>query len=118
MGRIRIKRIYDEPEASDGFRVLVDRVWPRGMTKERAALHLWMKSIAPSDELRRWYGHDPRRWDKFRTRYRSELRGHGPELRELRARASKGGVTLLYSARNTDRNQAVVLKELLSETMR
>ncbi len=118
MARIQVKRIYDQPAKSDGFRVLVDRIWPRGISKERAALDLWMKTIAPSTDLRRWFGHDPKRWSEFRARYRKELRDHTTELSELRAHARKGTVTLLFGARDTDHNEAVVLKEVLSRSKR
>ena len=115
MGRIQIKRVYETPDASDGFRVLVDRLWPRGVAKERAALDLWMKDIAPSTELRRWFGHDPERWTEFQTRYRAELKEHETDLAELRSRARKGTVTLLFGARDTEHNEAVVLKNVLTK---
>jgi uncharacterized protein YeaO (DUF488 family) len=113
MGRFQIKRVYEAPEASDGFRVLVDRLWPRGMAKERAALNLWMKDIAPSTELRRWFGHDPKRWKKFQTRYRAELKEHDTDLAQLRSQARKGTVTLLFGARDIEHNEAVVLRNVL-----
>jgi uncharacterized protein YeaO (DUF488 family) len=113
MGDIRIKRIYDPPARSDGFRVLVDRVWPRGVSKDSAELDLWMKEVAPSTELRKWFGHDPARWDTFRTRYRAELRDHAEELRTLRSHAAQGSVTLLFGAKDVEHNQAVVLREVL-----
>lgn len=113
MGRVQIKRIYEPAARSDGFRVLVDRLWPRGISKERAAIDRWMKEVAPSSELRRWFGHDPKRWDRFQERYRAELREHGPELAELRSCARKGTVTLLFAARDVEHNEAVVLKEAL-----
>jgi uncharacterized protein YeaO (DUF488 family) len=113
MGRIQVKRVYDVPDASDGFRVLVDRLWPRGVAKQRAALDLWMKDVAPSTELRRWFGHDPKRWKEFQTRYRAELKQHDAELAELRSRARKGTVTLLFAARDVEHNEAVVLKKVL-----
>lgn len=116
MARIEIKRIYDPPARTDGFRVLVDRVWPRGVTKETAALDKWMKTVAPSAELRKWFNHDPDRWDDFRKRYRAELRQHNAELDELRAEAEKHRVTLLFGARDVEHNQAVVLKELLTRS--
>jgi uncharacterized protein YeaO (DUF488 family) len=113
MGRFQIKRVYEAPEASDGFRVLVDRLWPRGMAKERAALNLWMKDIAPSTELRRWFGHDPKRWKEFETRYRAELKEHDTDLAQLRSQARKGTVTLLFGARDIEHNEAVVLRNVL-----
>jgi uncharacterized protein YeaO (DUF488 family) len=110
---VQIKRIYDAPARSDGLRVLVDRVWPRGITKEAAALDFWIKEIAPSTELRKWFNHDPQRWTDFRLRYRRELRKHAKELQELKAQAAKRRVTLLFGARDTEHNQAVVLREAL-----
>ena len=117
MGRLQVKRIYEPPARTDGFRVLVDRLWPRGIAKQRAALDLWMKSIAPSPELRRWFGHDPKRWKQFKARYRVELRNHTAELAELRSRASKGNVTLLYAARDVEHNEAVILKDVLEKNV-
>ena len=113
MSEIRLKRIYEPPARSDGFRVLVDRVWPRGITKEAAALDLWMKDLAPSTQLRKWFNHDPARWDDFRKRYRAELQEHTAELDELKAHAAKRRLTLLFGARDTEHNQAVVLKDVL-----
>jgi uncharacterized protein YeaO (DUF488 family) len=110
---IAIKRIYDAPEKADGFRVLVDRVWPRGVSKEKAAVDLWMKEIGPSTQLRKWFGHDPARWDEFRARYRDELAAKRDLLDELRAHAEKGRLTLVYSARDEAHNQAVVILEVL-----
>ena len=110
---VRIKRIYEAPARTDGLRVLVDRVWPRGITKKAAALDLWVKEVAPSTELRKWFNHDPQRWMDFRLRYRRELRKHRKELEELRAQAAKRRVTLLFGARDTEHNQAVVLREAL-----
>ena len=110
---IAIKRVYDAPEKSDGFRVLVDRVWPRGVSKAKAAVDLWMKEIGPSTGLRKWFGHKPERWDEFRKRYREELKDKGDLLDELRARAGKGRLTLVYSARDEAHNQAVVIREAL-----
>jgi uncharacterized protein YeaO (DUF488 family) len=111
--RIVIKRVYDAPAKADGFRVLVDRVWPRGVGKEKAAVDLWMKEIAPSTGLRKWFGHRPERWDEFRKRYREELKGKGDLLDELRAHAAKSRLTLVYSAKDEAHNQAVVIREVL-----
>ena len=111
--RIQVKRVYDPPAKSDGFRVLVDRVWPRGVSKSAAAVDLWMKEIAPSAELRIWFGHDPEKWTEFRKRYRAELRDRKAELAELRAHARRGHLTLVFGARDTEHNQAVVLQEAL-----
>lgn len=115
---IRIKRIYDDPSPGDGFRVLVDRIWPRGITKEQAALDVWMRDLAPSTELRKWFGHDPQRWPAFRERYRKELARHAAELRALRERALRERVTLLFGAKDPEHNQAVVLAELIGEAHR
>ncbi len=112
---VRIKRVYDEPEAGDGARILVDRLWPRGLTKEKAALADWMKEVAPSAGLRKWFGHKPERWEEFTKRYREELRGN-PAVDALRRRAASGTVTLLYGAHDRDHNQAVVLAGFLAHT--
>ena len=106
--------IYDDPEAEDGDRVLVDRIRPRGCTKEQAELDEWMKNIAPSTELRQWFGHKPDRWAQFKERYLMELKTN-PAVNDLRERAATRTVTLLYGARDRKLNQAVVLAELLSE---
>jgi len=110
---VTIKRIYQEPEPADGRRILVDRLWPRGLSKERARVESWLKEIAPSDELRRWFGHDPARWQEFAARYRDELARQRPLLDELRSLAAREKITLLYAAKDEERNNAVVLKELL-----
>ncbi len=111
---IRVKRVYDPAAKDDGQRVLVDRLWPRGLSKTSLKLDAWLKEIAPSNELRKWFGHDPARWAEFRTRYREELKGHGELLDRLRAEAQKGTVSLLFAAKDEEHNNAVVLKELLS----
>ena len=108
------KRAYDPAEPSDGYRVLIDRLWPRGVSRERARLDEWARELAPSDSLRRWFNHDPNRFPEFRERYREELRDHIDRLDELRARARRGRVTIVYGARDTEHNDAVVLAELLS----
>lgn len=113
--KVEIKRIYDPPAPADGWRVLVDRVWPRGMSKERARIDEWWKEIAPSDGLRRWFGHDPERWPEFRRRYALELEQKGPLIVELLARAKKEKITLLFAARDAERNNAVVLREILQQ---
>ena len=110
---VRSKRIYDEASAGDGYRVLVDRLWPRGVSKEHARLSEWARELAPSPELRRWFGHEPSRFQEFRQRYRGELGGHAAKLEELRARARREPVTILYGARDREHNDAVVLVELL-----
>ncbi|PSJ59284.1 DUF488 domain-containing protein [Pseudaminobacter soli (ex Li et al. 2025)] len=112
-GRVRLKRAYEPPSAEDGTRILVDRLWPRGVRKADAAIDEWMKDIAPSTELRQWFGHDPEKWDEFRRRYRAELARHGPELDRLREIARAGVLTLVYSAHDEAHNDAVVLREVL-----
>ena len=112
MARFRIKRVYEPAAEADGQRVLVDRVWPRGITKEKAALSQWLKDVAPSTALRQWFGHEPARFAEFRERYREELAGSAA-LEELRG--MKGVVTLVYGAHDEAHNQAVVLRELLDE---
>ncbi|OOG23685.1 hypothetical protein B1C78_10385 [Thioalkalivibrio denitrificans] len=111
--RIALRRIYAAPEADDGLRVLVDRLWPRGVRKADAKVGLWLREIAPSHELRRWFGHDPGRWMAFRDRYRDELARQPQRLRELMDHCRRGPVTLLYAARDETRNHAVVLREVL-----
>lgn len=114
MSDIRLKRIYEPAEIDDGTRVLVDRLWPRGLPKSKAAIDVWLKDVAPSNDLRRWFGHDPKRWNEFRRRYKSELASTPEELKKLRHLAHQGHLTLLYGARDGGHNQAVVLKEVLS----
>lgn len=115
MSHIRIKRIYDPPEISDGYRVLVDRLWPRGVSKGSAKIDLWMKEIAPSTELRQWFHHDPDRWEEFKTRYRAELRTNREALERLRVHAEEGPLTLLYGAKDVHHNHAMVLKAVLEQ---
>jgi len=110
---VKSKRVYDAAEPGDGYRVLIDRMWPRGVSRERARLDEWARELAPSSELRKWFHHDPERFDEFRSRYREELRERRPLLEELRRRARDGPVTLLYAARDREHNDAVVLEELL-----
>jgi uncharacterized protein YeaO (DUF488 family) len=110
---IRRKRAYEPPSPDDGRRILVDRLWPRGLRRADAAIDRWLKEIAPSTELRRWFGHDPDRWEEFRRRYRAELSAHSDLLAELRSLARRGPLTLVYSARDEDHNDAVVLHEVL-----
>ncbi len=110
---VRIKRAYAPGEPADGYRVLVDRLWPRGVSKDEARLDEWARELAPSPELRRWFGHDPGRFEEFRRRYRGELAAREDELAVLRRRARRGTVTLVYGARDTEHNGAVVLAELL-----
>jgi uncharacterized protein YeaO (DUF488 family) len=110
---VRLKRAYEPPAASDGYRVLVDRLWPRGVKRAEARLDEWARELAPSVELRRWFGHDPGRFEEFRRRYTDELAGQEEKLRELRRRAREGALTLVYSARDVEHNDAVVLAEIL-----
>jgi uncharacterized protein YeaO (DUF488 family) len=112
---IRLKRAYDPPTLEDGLRVLVERLWPRGLSKERAAVDLWVKDLAPSAELRRWYAHDESKWAEFRRRYRAELREHPDQLAELRRLAAAGAVTFVYGSRETRYNSATVLLEAVEE---
>jgi uncharacterized protein YeaO (DUF488 family) len=110
---ISLKRAYEPPSPEDGLRVLVDRLWPRGLRKADASIDRWLKEIAPSTELRRWFGHDPARWEEFQLRYRRELSTHQELLSELRALAREGPLTLVYSAHDEDHNDAVVLRDTL-----
>ena len=115
MGKILLKRIYEAPAQGDGYRVLVERLWPRGMSKDKAALDEWLKDIAPSDALRRWYGHEPARWPEFRRRYRAELASADDILDGLLRHLARRNVTLLFAARDEARNSAVVLKSVLEK---
>jgi uncharacterized protein YeaO (DUF488 family) len=110
---IRLKRAYESPSPSDGYRVLIDRLWPRGVSHAEAGLDEWARDLAPSAELRRWFDHDPQRFAEFRRRYAIELRRERPRLAELRRRARRGKVTLVYSAHDIEHNDAVVLAEIL-----
>ena len=110
---VRLKRAYEPPAPSDGYRVLIDRLWPRGVARANAGLDEWAKELAPSTELRRWFGHDPARFAEFRERYVEELSAQKEKLRELRGRARETTLTLVYGARDTEHNDAVVLAELL-----
>src|SRR5438132_11128572 len=112
---VRAKRIYDPPDREDGRRVLIDHVWPRGVSRERARLDEWARELAPSDELRKWFDHVPDRFAEFRIRYRDELAARSERLDELRHRAARGRLTILYAARDRKHNNAVVLAELLRD---
>jgi uncharacterized protein YeaO (DUF488 family) len=117
---VRIKRAYDEPAPRDGYRVLVDRLWPRGVKKDALRLDLWAKELAPSPELRRWFGHDPARFREFARSYQTELR-HDPArslLADLTRRAARGTVTLVYGARDEEHNGAVVLRDAIDDALR
>jgi uncharacterized protein YeaO (DUF488 family) len=111
---IRIKRVYEEAEKEDGERILVDRLWPRGLTKEKAKVDLWLKDVAPSTELRKWFAHDPEKWTEFQSRYKDELKGKKEEVDLLRHEAAKGAVTLVYGAKDQQHNEAVILLKLLT----
>ncbi len=110
---IRLKRVYEAPARQDGTRILVERLWPRGITKEGAAIDLWLKDIAPSAELRTWFGHDPAKWGLFRKRYRAELAQNKDGIARLKQFTKQGTVTLVYAARDEKHNSAVLLKEFL-----
>lgn len=111
--RVELVRVYEASAAPKGYRILVDRLWPRGISKKTLALDEWRKEIAPSTELRKWFGHEPERWELFRAKYLNELKGQREILHQLRAIAQKKPLILLYSAKDRDRNQAVVLREAL-----
>jgi uncharacterized protein YeaO (DUF488 family) len=115
---IGLKRAYDTPARSDGYRVLVDRIWPRGVTKDDLKVDAWLKELAPSSELRNWFGHDPRKWDEFRKRYARELEQHADALEQLAERARAGRVALVFGARDAEHNNAVALKELLERRLK
>ena len=109
---VMLKRAYEPPAATDGERILVDRLWPRGLAKVKAGIDLWLKDVAPSTELRQWFGHDPEKWPEFKKRYRAELKNN-PALATLRTLSRQGDVTLVYAARDQLHNEAVVLKQIL-----
>jgi uncharacterized protein YeaO (DUF488 family) len=115
---IDLKRAYDPPARSDGRRILVDRVWPRGIAKGDLRIDAWLKDLAPSTELRKWFGHDPTKWDEFRKRYARELEQRSDALEELVAKARAGHVTLVFSAKDTEHNNAVALKEHLERRLK
>ena len=108
---IRVKRAYDEPSDSDGLRILVGRLWPRGLKKEKARIDLWVKDVAPSTALRRWYGHEPSKWEEFKKRYFAELDGQPDAVRELQQRCRRKSCTFLFSSKEAEKNNAVALKE-------
>ncbi|HEU4966090.1 MAG TPA: DUF488 domain-containing protein [Candidatus Saccharimonadales bacterium] len=113
MTTVTIKRVYDKPEAQDGKRILVDRLWPRGLSKAKARIDLWLKDIAPSSELRVWFGHDPAKWEEFARRYHAELAANTAAVGMLRQQLEHGHTTLLFSAKDTKHNNAVALKAYL-----
>jgi uncharacterized protein YeaO (DUF488 family) len=114
--KIKVKRVYEQPDKDDGVRILVDRLWPRGLTKEKAAVDLWLKEIAPSTELRKWFGHDPDKWRSFRGRYETEIRHNHDLVKVLKDKAKGGTVTLVYGARDQKHNEALVLKQFLERS--
>lgn len=110
---IKLKRVYEEPDSDDGKRILVERLWPRGLTKEKAQVDVWMKDIAPSTELRKWFDHDPGKWAEFKRRYRAELRNNGEQVALLKKEIGKHKATLVYGARDEEHNAALVLLDYL-----
>lgn len=112
---IKIKRVYEQPEETDDYRVLIDRLWPRGLTKEKAKVDLWLKDIAPSTELRKWFSHDPAKWDEFKNRYCEELKKNNQFVSKLVDLLKNGKLTLVYGAKDEEHNEAVVLKEYLEK---
>jgi uncharacterized protein YeaO (DUF488 family) len=114
--KIRLKRAYEAPSDDDGTRILVERLWPRGVSKAQAAIDRWLKEVAPSTQLRKWYGHDPGKWEEFRKRYRAELHEKSNLLDDLKQQVLSGPVTFVYAARDEEHNSAIALKEYLEET--
>lgn len=112
---IRLKRAYDTPAPEDGSRILVDRLWPRGLSKEAAKIDLWLKDIAPSGELRKWYGHDPQKWEEFQTRYREELLARPEALAEVHRVVGEGRVSFIFGSKETRLNNAAALKDFLEK---
>jgi uncharacterized protein YeaO (DUF488 family) len=112
---IKLKRVYEEPAKADGERILVERLWTRGLSKERAKVSLWLKEIAPSPELRKWFGHDPDKWNEFRSRYTKELKGKKELTELLKRKAREGMITLVYAARDEEHNSALILKQFLQK---
>lgn len=112
---ISIKRVYDQSEQTDGFRILIDRLWPRGLSKEKAKVDLWLKEIAPSTELRKWFNHDPEKWKEFAKRYKAEIKKNIEALTLLKSKIKEGKVTLVYGAKEERYNDAVVLQKILTK---
>jgi uncharacterized protein YeaO (DUF488 family) len=110
---VQLKRVYEEPTESDGTRILIDRLWPRGLTKEKARVDLWLKEVAPSTELRKWFAHDPAKWSEFQARYQAELKHNSAQLALLKQTIAKGPATLVYGAKDEQHNDAVVLQQIL-----
>ena len=112
---IKIKRAYEKPDEGDGTRILVDRLWPRGLTKEKAKVDIWLKEIAPTTSLRKWFSHDPEKWDEFKKRYRSELKDNKEAVATLKDEIKKGPVTLIYGAKDEEHNEALLLKDAIEK---
>ncbi len=112
--KIKIKRVYEKPSKADGIRILVDRLWTRGLTKEKAGVDLWLKDIAPGTELRKWFAHDPKKWNEFRKKYLQEFKNNEEQVSNLRKHVKNSAVTLVYGARDQENNEAHVLEELLN----
>ena len=113
---LRLKRVYESAESGDGKRILVDRLWPRGVSKDEAKVDLWLKAVAPSPDLRRWFGHDPEKWAEFRRRYRNELEENVAAVDELKKAIGRSKATLLYGAKDQEHNHAIVLKDFIEKT--
>lgn len=113
--RLKIKRVYEDPEEEDGIRILVDRLWPRGMTKEKAHIDIWLRDIGPSTGLRKWFGHEPDRWNEFKEKYIQELKSNKEQISLLNEQLNKGKVTILYGAKDTEHNEAVVIEEYFND---
>ncbi|NLS21395.1 DUF488 domain-containing protein [Rhizobium sp. P40RR-XXII] len=111
---VRIKRIYEPADKQDGKRILVDRLWPRGLSKDDAHIDVWLKDVAPSTDLRRWFGHDPKKWDEFRRRYGDELKTNAKVVDELREQIGQSTATLLYGAKDSEHNHAIVLRDFIT----
>ena len=111
---VKLKRVYEEPSGTDGIRILVVRLWPRGLSKEKAQVDLWLKEVAPSTSLRKWFAHDPAKWTEFKARYRAELKQNPDQIVLLKQATAKGPATLLYGAKDENHNEALVLQELLN----
>jgi uncharacterized protein YeaO (DUF488 family) len=118
LARVRIKRVYDPSSRQDGRRILVDRLWPRGVSRKTAQIDEWARDLAPSTRLRRWFGHEPARWPEFQTRYRAELRTRSERLAWLAGLARRGRITLVYAARESDHNNARALQRLVAQRLR
>lgn len=112
---VELKRVYESAEDNDGKRILVDRLWPRGLSKDKAKIDLWLKAVAPSPDLRRWFGHDPAKWSEFRQRYRQELRENATAVDDLKKAIGRSKATLLYGAKDQEHNHAIVLRDFIEK---